>query len=119
VDLEFPEDFERLSREAETAIFRTIQECLTNIHRHSESTTATIRITASDSHVCVEVGIEQGYPAGKQFEMGSTASLEWESGACEKELRQLGGSLESIRTGGTLVVARLPATVASASTAVA
>src|ERR1700686_478067 len=35
VDLRFPEDFGRLSRDLETAIFRVVQECLTNIHRHS------------------------------------------------------------------------------------
>ena len=35
VDLDLPEDFGRLPRESETAIFRVVQECLTNIHRHS------------------------------------------------------------------------------------
>src|SRR6266436_4548077 len=55
VDLEFPADFGRLSRESETAIFRTVQECLTNIHRHSESPTATIRIAASGTDIRVEV----------------------------------------------------------------
>src|SRR5258708_27032774 len=44
VDLEVPADFGRLDRESETAIFRTVQECLTNIHRHSGSPTARIRI---------------------------------------------------------------------------
>ena len=121
VDLEFPEDFERLSRESETAIFRTIQECLTNIHRHSESTTATIRIAASDSHVCVEVGDRgKGIPPEKQFEMGSTGITGVGIRGMRERLRQLGGSLEiHSNGGGTLVVARLPATVASASTAVA
>jgi len=121
VDLEFPEDFERLSREAETAIFRTIQECLTNIHRHSESTTATIRIAASDSHVCVEVGDRgKGIPPEKQFEMGSTGITGVGIRGMRERLRQLGGSLEiHSNGGGTLVVALLPATVASASPAVA
>lgn len=40
VDLEVPEDFGRLPQELETAVFRTVQECLTNIHRHSGSATA-------------------------------------------------------------------------------
>jgi signal transduction histidine kinase len=121
VDLEFPEDFERLSREAETAIFRTIQECLTNIHRHSESTTATIRIAASDSHVRVEVGDRgKGIPPEKQFEMGSTGITGVGIRGMRERLRQLGGSLEiHSNPGGTLIVARLPVTVASASPAVA
>src|SRR5258705_8548517 len=37
VELRMPEDFGRLSRDLETAIFRVVQECLTNIHRHSGS----------------------------------------------------------------------------------
>jgi signal transduction histidine kinase len=121
VDLECPEDFERLSREAETAIFRTIQECLTNIHRHSESTTATIRIAAADSHVHVEVRDRgKGIPPEKQFEMGSTGITGVGIRGMRERLRQLGGSLEIHSNGeGTLVVARLPATVASASPAVA
>jgi signal transduction histidine kinase len=121
VDLEFPEDFDRLSREAETAIFRTIQECLTNIHRHSESTTATIRIAASDSHVRVEVGDRgKGIPPEKQFEMGATGVTGVGIRGMRERLRQLGGSLEiHSNGGGTLVVARLPVTVASASPAVA
>jgi signal transduction histidine kinase len=121
VDLEFPEDFERLSREAETAIFRTIQECLTNIHRHSESATATIRIVASDSHVRVEVGDRgKGIPPEKQFEMGSMGITGVGIRGMRERLRQLGGSLEiHSNGGGTLVVARLPATVASASPAIA
>jgi signal transduction histidine kinase len=121
VDLEFTEDFERLSREAETAIFRIIQECLTNIHRHSESTTATIRIAASDSHVRVEVGDRgKGIPPEKQFEMGSTGITGVGIRGMRERLRQLGGSLEiHSNPGGTLIVARLPVTVASASPAVA
>src|SRR6266545_6259200 len=37
VNLEIANSFERLPQELETAIFRVVQECLTNIHRHSES----------------------------------------------------------------------------------
>src|SRR5205814_9906158 len=37
VGLEIPADFGRLPAELETAIFRVVQECLTNIHRHSGS----------------------------------------------------------------------------------
>src|SRR5678815_5572644 len=44
IDLQIPENFERLPREMELVIFRLVQECLTNIHRHSGSKTALIRI---------------------------------------------------------------------------
>ena len=72
VDLEFPEDFGRLSRELETAIFRTVQECLTNIHRHAESSIAKIRITRTASDVRVEVADGgKGISPEKQEEMAT------------------------------------------------
>jgi signal transduction histidine kinase len=121
VDLEVPADFERLARESETAIFRTVQECLTNIHRHSESPTARIRITASDGHICVEVEDRgKGIPPEKQFEMASTGTPGVGIRGMRERLRQLGGSLDIHSNGkGTLIVARLPVAVASASPAAA
>ena len=44
IDLQIQENFGRLPREMELVIFRLVQECLTNIHRHSGSKTALIRI---------------------------------------------------------------------------
>jgi signal transduction histidine kinase len=55
VDLKVPDDLGRLPSEMELLIFRLVQECLTNIHRHSESKTALIRIEREDSNVYVEV----------------------------------------------------------------
>jgi len=121
VDLEIPADFERLARESETAIFRTVQECLTNIHRHSESPTATIRIAASDGHVCVEVEDRgKGIPSEKQFELASTGTPGVGIRGMRERLRQLGGSLDIHSNGkGTLIVARLPVAVTSATPAAA
>jgi hypothetical protein len=50
-----PEDLERLAPELELAIFRLVQECLTNIHRHSGSKTAAIRIAREPDKIHVEV----------------------------------------------------------------
>src|ERR1700730_182160 len=58
--LEMPKNFGRLSDEMELSIFRVVQECLTNIHRHAGSPTAGIRITQDQA--CVRVEIED---AGK------------------------------------------------------
>jgi PAS domain S-box-containing protein len=53
--LTIPDDFGRLSREMELAIFRIVQECLTNVHRHSGSKNAVIRIAREAEGVSLEV----------------------------------------------------------------
>jgi PAS domain S-box-containing protein len=53
--LEIPQDFGRLPRDMELAVFRLVQECLTNIHRHSGSETARIRITRDTTQVLVQI----------------------------------------------------------------
>lgn len=55
IDLRVPDDFERLSSDVELVIFRLVQECLTNVHRHSGSKTAVIRIAREGETICVEV----------------------------------------------------------------
>jgi signal transduction histidine kinase len=53
--LKIPDTLERLAPEMELAIFRLVQECLTNIHHHSESKTAVIHIAREPDQVYVEV----------------------------------------------------------------
>ena len=55
ISLEVPEDFGRIQRELELVIFRLVQECLTNIHRHSGSKTAVIRLSHDENSVSLEV----------------------------------------------------------------
>jgi PAS domain S-box-containing protein len=49
------EGFGRLPRDMELAVFRLVQECLTNIHRHSGSKVAAIRMKRADRCVLLEV----------------------------------------------------------------
>jgi PAS domain S-box-containing protein len=42
--LEAPDDLGRLPDEMEISLFRVVQECLTNIHRHAQSPTALVRM---------------------------------------------------------------------------
>jgi signal transduction histidine kinase len=114
VDLEIPEDFGRLSRDLETAIFRVVQECLTNIHRHAQSPVAGIRISQANGQVCVAVQDKgKGIPPDKRAAMLSSPTGTPGVGirGMRERLRQLGGGLE-IHSGGsgkgTLIVARLP-----------
>ena len=55
VDLNLPENFERLARDTETALFRIVQESLINIHRHAGSKTAHIRLQRDAETLVLEI----------------------------------------------------------------
>jgi len=115
VDLEIAEDLGRLQQDFETAIFRIVQESLTNIHRHSGSPVARIRISRSERQVSLEVQDEgKGILPEKREAMDSGGTPGVGIRGMRERLRQLGGSLEiKSNDRGTVVVARLP--VASSS----
>ena len=117
VDLDLPEEFGRLPRESETAIFRVVQESLTNIHRHSRSPIARIRLRQRDHNVLVEVEDKgKGIPSEKRQEMESTGTPGVGIRGMRERLRQLGGTLEIDSNGsGTIVVAQLPIAEAPSS----
>jgi two-component system, NarL family, sensor kinase len=54
--IELPADLPRLPREYELCLFRITQECLTNIHRHSGSSTALVRLWRTPREIKMEVG---------------------------------------------------------------
>ena len=110
VDLELPDDLGRLPQDLETAIFRIVQECLTNIHRHSGSQVARIRIGRSDGHVSLEVEDRgKGIPPEKREAMDSGGMPGVGIRGMRERLRHLDGTLEIKSNGrGTVVLARLP-----------
>ena len=110
VDVDIPEEFGRLSDEMEIAIFRMVQECLTNIHRHSGGAAATIRVREEDHHLRVEIQDQgKGIPPEKQVELSSSARTGVGFRGMRERLRQLGGILEIQSDGtGTAVIATLP-----------
>jgi PAS domain S-box-containing protein len=55
IDLNISEDFGRLPREMELVVYRLVQECLTNIHRHSGSKNAAIRLTRQGEELSLEI----------------------------------------------------------------
>jgi signal transduction histidine kinase len=110
VDLQIPNEFRRLSDEMEIAIFRMVQECLTNIHRHSGGISAAIRLHEENHRLFVEVQDEgKGIPPEKQLELSSSGRTGVGFRGMRERLRQLGGTLE-IRSdnSGTAVTATLP-----------
>src|SRR5882762_1498892 len=105
-------DVGRLCRSAELALFRVLQEGLTNIHRHSESPTADIRLITTEDWVILEIQdygkgmapdlLEQSNPGRAH---GSGVGLR---GMYERML-QMGGRLELVSDAeGTTVRAAIP-----------
>jgi PAS domain S-box-containing protein len=93
IALELPEGFERLSREMELVMFRLVQECLTNIHRHSGSKTAAIHIAREVEAITLDVRDEgKGIPAEKLSEIQSQGSGVGIRGMRER-VRHFGGEM--------------------------
>jgi PAS domain S-box-containing protein len=108
LNLDVPEDLPRHPRDVETALFRVAQECLTNVHRHSGSPTATLRIFEEAGCLMLEVadqgqGVRVPVPSGTALRPGTGVA------GMRERMRELGGNLE-IESGshGTAVRASLP-----------
>ena len=110
--LEIPCDLGRLPRDAEMAMFRILQESLTNVHRHSESRTATVRLQLRDARLILEVADQgKGIPSANLEESGQdwTGALGVGLRGMHERMRQLGGKLELKSTStGTTIVAEVP-----------
>jgi PAS domain S-box-containing protein len=105
-------EFDRVPGDLELALFRVLQESLTNVHRHSGSPTATVRLLTENRRVLLQI-IDEG---------SSTQSKNWENRAQDwmgtlgvglrgmnERVRQQGGTLElSSVQGGTTVTASIP-----------
>jgi len=113
VHLEMSSDFERQPSDLETAVFRIVQECLTNIHRHSASPTADIRVYQFSGGLALEV---QDTGRGISAEMLSKISSVGLSGVGLRGMRErvtaLGGDFEILSEGnGTTVKVAIPTQV--------
>ena len=110
VELELPTNLRRLPSELETAVFRVLQESLTNVHRHSGSPTATVRLHAEDGRLHLYVTDQgRGIPPDKlAFRQESTTIGVGLLGMRER-LRQFNGKLEvSSDSQGTRIHAIIP-----------
>jgi signal transduction histidine kinase len=87
-----------------------VQECLTNIHRHSGGSTAAIRVREEDREIFVLVQDHgKGMSLEKQLELSSSGRTGVGFRGMRERFRQLGGSVE-IRSdsSGTTVTAIVP-----------
>ncbi len=111
IDIDVPEDAARLPQDTEIALFRIMQEALTNIHRHSGSNTATVRVYRGEAQVVMKIEDQgRGIPPAI-LQGGETAAVRAGVGLCgmQERVRQLGGLLK-IDSGshGTVITASIP-----------
>ena len=119
VDIDIANDLGRLGHDKEIAIFRVVQECLTNVHRHSGSRTAALRLAQADGHVRLEIRDSgKGIPLEKQMALTSSGQLGVGVRRMRERIGQLGGVLvvQSDQE-GTVVTATLPLHITTAITA--
>jgi PAS domain S-box-containing protein len=115
VDLDLASDPGCLSTDSEIAIFRVVQECLTNVYRHSGSDSCTVKLERQQDVLRLEVRDSgRGIPKSINGVRPSGFGLR----GMEERLRLLGGSLkiDSCDT-GTTIVASLPISEAGSKSA--
>jgi signal transduction histidine kinase len=108
--LELPEHLTRLPRGAETALFRILQEALTNVHRHSGSRAVDVRVTESESKVVLTVkDYGMGVPREVLDRFWKTGNVGVGLAGIRERLKELGGFLEiESNLDGTRLRATIP-----------
>jgi PAS domain S-box-containing protein len=108
VNLNLPPKLGRLDNDVEVALFRAVQEGLTNVHRHSGSSVVDICLRFDAKNLRLEIKDDgRGIPKKR---LRSLIEVPAEAGVglagMRERIRELGGSLEirSDRTGTTLAI---------------
>jgi PAS domain S-box-containing protein len=106
--LDMPENFDRLPQDMEIAVFRAVQECLTNIHRHADSPSCAVNLARDEDRLRLEIKDSgRGIPKAKLSNLASSGGVGLRG--MQERIRQLGGTLEIVSSeSGTTVVATLP-----------
>ncbi len=111
VVLYLPETLPRLPRELELALFRVVQEAISNVHRHAQSPSITIRLTLGAEAITLEVE-DAGLGIPEAFDSGNVPEPIMRGvglGGMRERLRQLGGQLTILSSpNGTCVRATVP-----------
>jgi PAS domain S-box-containing protein len=103
-----PGDFPRLGAEVETAVFRIVQEALTNVFRHSEANKVWITLTQKEGIIVVAVR-DNGKGIGREIEELQPDSVGVGIGGMKQRAKEFGGELRlSNARPGTLVELMIP-----------
>ncbi|HKV48837.1 MAG TPA: CHASE3 domain-containing protein [Candidatus Acidoferrales bacterium] len=115
VKLEVAESLPRMEQDIELALFRILQEALTNIHKHSDSPSVDICVKVDGSKVSLRItDYGRGIPASvidtfKKSQAGLGVGL----AGMRERVRDLGGRLELTSDGnGSVVEASVPFSLA-------
>ncbi|MGD0757863.1 MAG: PAS domain-containing protein [Candidatus Sulfotelmatobacter sp.] len=103
-----PAEFPRLAAEVETAVFRIVQEALTNVFRHSEATRVWITLTQKDGLIVVAVR-DDGKGIGRRIAELQPDSVGVGIGGMKQRAKEFGGELRLTNAQpGTLVEIVIP-----------
>jgi signal transduction histidine kinase len=113
VTVDLSPDIGRLAPNMEISVFRIVQECLTNVYRHSGSKTARIKIWPSQETLLTVQVCDEG--KGMSYSNRTSAFAETNHGVglsgMRERVRELGGTLEIQSTEtGTTITAAFPVT---------
>jgi PAS domain S-box-containing protein len=109
IAFEMSRDFGRLPRDLELVVFRIMQESLTNIHRHSGSKQASIRIARTEAAVTMEIEDSGKGISGEQLAALQSGSTGFGIRAMRERLHPFGGELQIISGDpGTRVLVTIP-----------
>jgi len=111
VDLQLETIAERLPRETELALFRVLQETLTNVYRHAKASSIRVRVAGADDRVAMTITDNgQGMPREVLMRYRSGHAGGIGLAGMRERLAELGGTFEvDCDSAGTTVRAELPA----------
>jgi len=110
VSLQIDEPIERLPRDVEIALFRVLQETLTNVYRHAAARAVNVRIMCSDGHVHLNVSDDgRGIPEDVLAKFRGGAAPGIGLAGMRERLAEFGGQITVESSGaGSVVEAVIP-----------
>jgi signal transduction histidine kinase len=103
-----PFDFPRLASDLETAVFRVIQECLTNVFRHSKARQVWVTLAQRDGQLAITVR-DDGKGVGREITEFRPDSVGVGIGGMRQRVKEFGGEVRLSNTNpGTLVEVVMP-----------
>jgi signal transduction histidine kinase len=103
-----PREFPRLAAEVETAVFRIVQEALTNVFRHSEASKVWIKLSQGEGTIVVAVR-DDGKGIGKKVSELQPDSVGVGIGGMKQRAKEFGAELRLTNAHpGTLVELIIP-----------